>query len=151
MRISFDLDDTLICYHPGSLYEPRLRWYWRLVVNEEPLRLGMRELGRELMRRGHELWVYTTSFRSPFGVAWWLRGHGIRVRRVVNQDVHDRELRRLGHRHGPSKNPSMFGIDLHIDDSAGVGLEGREHGFRVVVVDPLDGDWARRVLAAAGR
>ncbi len=51
-------------------------------------------------------------------------------------------------RHGPSKYPPAFGIDLHIDDSEGVGLEGERHGFTVVVVSPEDPDWVTRVLEA---
>jgi len=48
----------------------------------------------------------------------------------------------------PSKYPPAFGIDLHVDHAEGVATEGREHGFRVVVVSPTDADWAKRVLAA---
>jgi hypothetical protein len=51
-------------------------------------------------------------------------------------------------RHGPSKYPPAFGIDLHVDDSEGVGLEGQRYGFAVVVVSPEDPDWAARVLEA---
>ena len=40
MRISFDLDDTLICYEAGVASEPRLPWYLRLFISDEPLRLG---------------------------------------------------------------------------------------------------------------
>src|SRR5262249_34681987 len=40
MRISFDLDDTLICYQPGVPCEPSLPWHWRLLGGNEPLRRG---------------------------------------------------------------------------------------------------------------
>src|SRR5262245_24272258 len=98
MRISFDLDDTLICYQPGVPHEPNpvprwLRWW----VNE-PLRLGAAALLRDLAAAGHELWVYTTSYRDPFAVRWWFRFHGARIRYVVNQSRHER---RFGTR-GPS-------------------------------------------------
>lgn len=146
MRISFDLDDTLICYQPGVPLESPLRWWQRLLVADEPLRFGSRELVRELWRRGWDVWVYTTSHRPPFQVRVWLRCHGIRVRRVINQDVHDRHLRRSPRDYPPSKNPRAFGIDLHVDDSDGVRLEGEEFGFRVVVVSPHDPEWANRVL-----
>lgn len=148
MRISFDLDDTLICYQPGSVYEPRPPWYWRAVASHEPLRRGARALLRDLRARGHELWVYTTSHRPPLSVKLWLRSYGVRVVRVVNQDVHDRHLRRTVRDYPPSKNPRAFGIDLHVDDSDGVRMEGDEHGFRVVVVSPDDADWVAKVLAA---
>ncbi|NQD57776.1 hypothetical protein HP546_20795, partial [Pseudomonas sp. CM25] len=49
----------------------------------------------------------------------------------------------------PSKLPSAFDIDLHVDDSEGVRLEGVDHGFRVVVVCPKDENWAQKVLDAA--
>ena len=148
MRISFDLDDTLICYQPGVPREPSLSWWWQLVAKDEPLRLGARELLRELIRRGHELNVYTTSYRSPLGVRLWLRGHGIRVREVINQDVHERRLRVHRDDRPPSKNPRAFGFHLHIDDSDGVGEEGRQYGFRVVVISPHDLDWTAKILAA---
>jgi hypothetical protein len=68
---------------------------------------------------------------------------------VVNQDEHDRVVKKSQFPgYVPSKYPPAFGIDLHVDDSEGVAIEGREHGFRVVVVPPSDLDWANRVLAA---
>jgi hypothetical protein len=151
MRISFDLDDTLICYHDGAACEPnRVPWLLRGWF-PEPLRHGARGLLRELARRGWEVWVYTTSYRSPSAVRWWLWWYGIRVGRVINQAVHDRHLRRTPRDYPPSKNPAAFGIDLHVDDSEGVALEGREHGFDVVVIAPDDLDWVEKVLAAVER
>jgi hypothetical protein len=150
MRISFDLDDTLICYQPGVPREPPLLWPWRWLVRDEPLRLGTRDLVKRLQSRGCEVLVYTTSYRSPAGVRLWLRLHGVRVGRVINQDVHDRHLRRDRDSRPPSKNPAAFGIDLHVDDSEGVRMEGRQYGFSVVVVSPDDERWVEKVLAAAG-
>lgn len=147
-RISFDLDDTLICYHQGALYEPRLSFLRRLFLHEEPLRFGARGLLRQLRARGWECWIYTTSYRSPLGVRWWLLMHGIRVAGVINQNVHDRYLRRSPHDYPPSKNPRAFGIHLHVDDSEGVWLEGKQYGFRVVVLSPHDEDWTSKVMKA---
>jgi hypothetical protein len=48
----------------------------------------------------------------------------------------------------PSKYPPAFDIDLHVDDSEGVRMEGDEFGFRVVVVRPDDENWTERVLDA---
>ena len=122
MRISFDLDDTLICYQPGVPCEPGLRWFWRLLASDEPLRQGTRGLISRLRQSGWETWIYTTSHRNPTSVRWWLWCHGIRVRKVINQDVHDRHLRRTHNDYPPSKNPAAFGIDLHVDDSVGVRM-----------------------------
>jgi hypothetical protein len=149
MRISFDLDDTLVCYRADVPQEPRLSWFLRLFVHDEPLRLGAPELMRRLRQRGWEVWVYTTSNRSPAAVRHWLRGHGIRSDGMVNQDAHDRHLRRSSQDRPPSKNPAAFGIDLHVDDSDGVRMEGEQHGFQVVVVTPDDRDWTAKVLRAA--
>jgi hypothetical protein len=146
MRISFDLDDTLICYHPDVPREPRLPLLYRLLAGDEPLRLGARSLLKTLRDRGCELWIYTTSYRSPAAVRLWLWCHGLRVARVINQAVHDAHFPRTGHHYPPSKNPGAFGIDLHIDDSDGVRMEGEQHGFSVVVVSPDDPAWTEKIL-----
>lgn len=142
MRISFDLDGTLVV-PPGGPRE-RLRPWWRRWRRREPMRLGTRDLMAALALRGCEVWVYTTSHRSPRAVRGWLRGAGAKVAGVVNQDAHDRVVGRGG----PSKDPRAFGIDLHVDDLEGVRWEGDRLGFEVLVIAPDDPDWAARVLAA---
>jgi hypothetical protein len=138
----------LICYQPGALYEtnrvPRLLRHWF----PEPLRLGTPALIEELTRQGHSVWVYTTSHRPPGAVRLWLRLYGIRVGQVVNQRRHEQVVKLDGFRHWPSKYPPAFGIDLHVDDLEGVGMEGKEHGFRTVIVSPEDPFWAEQVLKA---
>lgn len=142
MRVSFDLDDTLICYHDGARHEPTRVWRPFRPWLHEPLRFGARDLLRELAAE-HELWVYTTSYRDPWGVWWWLRCYGVSVRYVVNQHRHERVLGRRG----PSKVPARFGIRLHVDDSWGVWAENR-WDRNVCVVAPGDPDWADAVRAA---
>jgi len=148
VRISFDIDDTLICSQDDAPREPNrvprlLRPWFR-----ESLRAGARDLMRGLAAEGHEIWVYTTSLRDPARLKLWFRLYGIPIRRVINDAEHDRIMARLGFTDRPSKYPSHFNIDLHVDDSEGVALEGRRHGFAVVVVSPTDPDWAMRVRAA---
>jgi hypothetical protein len=140
--VSFDIDDTLVCAPgvPTEQFVPR----WRRLWYAELLRQGTRALMRDLLRRRCGLWVYTTSYRSPRHLRGWFGSIGISLAGVVNQGLHDRVVGRRG----PSKYPPAFGIDLHVDDSEGVGLEGQRHGFAVVVVSPDDPDWASRVLAA---
>jgi hypothetical protein len=70
------------------------------------------------------------------------------VSTVVNNVLHNRALTVHGLSNTPSKFPPAFDIDLHVDDSEGVRSEGHDHGFRVVVVDPQDENWAQRVLDA---
>jgi hypothetical protein len=145
MRISFDIDDTLVCSANVPTEQHLSRW-WRLWYAER-LRSGTQALMGELIRRRCELWIYTTSYRSPRYLRGWFRCLGVSLAGVVNQARHERVVGRQG----PSKYPPAFGIDLHVDDSEGVGLEGERHGFAVVVVSPGDVGWAVRVLEAVER
>jgi hypothetical protein len=145
MRISFDIDDTLVC-GPSVPVEQFVAW-WRRWRYPEPLRVGTRDLMRELICRRCEVWIYTTSYRSPRYLRGWFRSLGIRLGGVVNQDRHERVVGRQG----PSKYPPAFEIDLHIDDSEGVWEEGRLHHFPMVVVSPEDPAWVLRILEAVER
>ncbi|WP_082069135.1 hypothetical protein [Pseudomonas sp. ES3-33] len=148
IRISFDIDDTLACQlHHCSVEASRLpacvhRWLG------EPLRIGTRSLTQELRRQGCSIWVYTSSGRTPSYIRRWLLLYGIRVDGVVNSVLHSRALTAHGLSNAPSKFPPAFDIDLHVDDSEGVRIEGHDHGFRVVVVHPQDESWAQKVLDA---
>lgn len=148
IRISFDIDDTLACQlHHCAVEQSRLpacihRWLG------EPLRIGTRSLTRELRRQGCSIWVYTSSGRTPSYIRRWLMLYGIRVDGVVNSVLHNRALTVHGMSNTPSKFPPAFDIDLHVDDSEGVQIEGVDHGFRVVVVHPEDKHWEQKVLDA---
>ena len=50
---------------------------------------------------------------------------------------------------GCSKYPPAFGIELLIDDSAGVELEGKRYGFAVLRIDPDDDAWCGKVIGRA--
>lgn len=151
LRISFDIDDTLACQalhsdaEPSRLPEFVHRWLG------EPLRIGTRSLIRELRRRNCSVWIYTSSGRTPAYIRRWLMLHGIHVDGVVNSVRHKHALTERGLSHAPSKLPSAFDIDLHVDDSEGVQIEGLYHGFRVVVVRPDDQQWAQQVLGAVAQ
>ncbi len=142
MRISFDVDDTLVC-DPSVPTEQYVRW-WKRWWYPEPIRLGTRTLMRGLHAGGHQLWIYTTSYRPARYLRGWFRSFGVPIYGVVNQHRHERVVGRQG----PSKYPPAFGIDLHVDDSEGVAEEGKRHRFGVVVVAPADREWVARVLKA---
>jgi hypothetical protein len=148
IRISFDVDDTLACQpHHAAAEHSRLpamvhRWLG------EPLRTGTRRLTRELRRQGCSIWVYTSSGRTPSYIRRWLLLYGVHVDGIVNSVRHSHALTVHGFANAPSKFPPAFGIDLHVDDSEGVRIEGNDYGFRVVVVRPDDENWAQRVIDA---
>ncbi|MCC3157276.1 hypothetical protein LJ737_08500 [Hymenobacter sp. 15J16-1T3B] len=140
MRVAFDLDNTLIrSAHPFALETPRLGWLARLLGHEQ-LRRGTKALMRHCQQQGWEVWVYTTSYRSSGYIRRLFGLHGIRLAGVVNQTRHERTVTARC-----SKHPPTFGIDVLVDDSEGVRLEGERHGFRVLVVRPEDEEWVETV------
>ncbi|WP_054894157.1 MULTISPECIES: haloacid dehalogenase-like hydrolase [unclassified Pseudomonas] len=149
VRISFDIDDTLACLpHHSPEEHSKLPGFVHRWLGE-PLRIGTRALIRDLRRQGYSVWIYTSSGRTPSYIRRWLLLYGIRVDGVVNSDRHQHVLNVNGLQNPPSKFPPAFDIDLHVDDSEGVRIEGDDHGFRVVVVCPKDKNWAQKVMDAA--
>jgi hypothetical protein len=146
MRIAFDIDGTLTPLGDGQFSSVHLPFPMRMVFRE-PLREGAIQLMRELHADGHDLWIYTSSLRSKSYIYLWFLLFGIRLGGAINGDTHSSAVRDRPAR--PSKFPPAFGIDLLIDDSAGVEIEGKAHGFTVLVVEPGDMDWAAKVRAAA--
>jgi hypothetical protein len=151
MRVSFDLDDTLICYQQGVPREPsRIPFFLKPWLNE-PLRQGTRALITELKAQGCDVWVCTSSSRSPFLVRVWLALYGVWINNVVTQETYVAYLKRFPDSKPPSKNPRVFGIELHIDDSEGVKREGELYGFDVLVIAHDDEQWAERVLQTVAK
>jgi hypothetical protein len=145
MRIAFDLDGTLtpigIGQFSASVASLPMSLFFR-----EPLRDGAVQLMRELSSNGHELWIYTSSLRTRFYIWLWFLSVGVRLKGVVNGDVHAKITH--GKTSKPSKFPPAFGIDILVDDSVGVEIEGRKHGFRVLTVLPCDSNWTHKVIQA---
>src|SRR5262245_27162960 len=151
MRIAFDLDDTLIPSHPDLFAVERPRGLLGRLFAAEHFRHGTGELLGALARHGCDLWVYTTSLRSPRYIRALFRCYGVRLGGAINSETHWAWLRRQPPSHHCSKYPPAFGIDLLVDDSAGVWQEGQQFRFNVLRVAPSDGDWAARVLAEVNR
>jgi hypothetical protein len=148
MRISFDVDDTLVLH---GLKVPSERGRFPAFLNlllTEPLRSGTCALMQELRRRGCSIWIYTSSGRTTFDIRLWLFLHRIRVDGIVNDERHRRALASHKFDRLPSKYPPAFDIDLHVDDSEGVRLEGETHNFKVVVIHPEDLRWKEKILNA---
>jgi len=151
VRIAFDLDDTLIPSGLGTFpVEPPPGWLGRLLV-QELLRERSARLLRALRRHGCEVWVYTTSFRSPLHVRRLFLCYGVWVGGVINGDRHARWLESQGRRFSCSKYPPAFGIDLLIDDSEGVQIEARQYQYRMLHVRPDERDWDEKIVAEVNR
>jgi hypothetical protein len=151
MRIAFDLDDTLIPSSPDLFPVERPRGILGRLFAPEALRRGAPALMQALVSHHCDVWVYTTSSRSQRYIKALFRWYGIRLGGAINQDIHWEWLKRQQPAGRCSKYPPAFGIDLLIDDSEGVRMEGQQFGFRVVRVRPDDPDWVQAVVAEVNR
>ena len=144
MRISFDLDDTLFVSEKKFKTEKAPRFPFNLLYKEQ-LRQGTVGLMKRLCAEGVEVWIYTTSFRSERYIRGLFALYGIRPDAVVNGERHAREVQRTRKDAMPSKYPSRYKIDLHIDDDVSVLQNGRTYGFRVLIVGEQDDEWADKI------
>lgn len=145
MKISFDLDDTIISRSRFSLEREPLM---AKIIGAERIRLGILRLFRELRARKHKIYVYTTSYRSKIKIKLMFLSYGIPVDFVINQQLHERTVRRKGK--NVSKFPPEFDIDIHIDDSIGVEMEGEKFGFKTIIVEVGAENWVDKVLNKIG-
>jgi hypothetical protein len=137
MRISFDLDETLISRNIDWEVEPDLKGFRG---DEERLRKGTVELFKWIREQNHEIWIYTNSYRGWKDLDSWFQDCGIPVDGVINQVVHDQKRDEQNQKCKLEKNPEWFGIDLHFDDSEELAEQERIHK-----IDPLDSSWTDRV------
>ena len=142
MKISFDLDDTIV---PGNKsFTTEHQTPFQKLLGIEPIRIGTIKLFKELKRRNHEIGIYTTSFRSFFRIKFLFLSNGFVVNFIINQKSHSRKLNEENIQ--CSKYPPAFNIDLHIDDSIGVEIEGQKYGFETIIVDEREPDWVNLIL-----
>lgn len=144
MEISFDLDSTLIPH--GNEFESENRSWFAKFIGIEEVRKGTKKLIDELKHQGHNIHIYTTSYRAKWRIRTTLLYHGIRVNQIITQAKNERVLK--SHGIHASKYPSLFSFDLHIDDSKGVEIEAKRLNFNVIIVDPLDTDWSEKIKKA---
>jgi hypothetical protein len=145
--ITFDLDDTLICWQSEIPTEHvSLPWHYKW-FNIEPLRYGTVDLFKQLRNYGWQIGIYTTSHRKPKYIKKLFNLHGLNLDLVINQDKHEKIIKNLLVKRKPSKLPNRVNSMLHIDNSEGVLIEGKRFHFRVLIVDPLDYNWTEKILA----
>jgi hypothetical protein len=150
LRVAFDLDDTLIARRHAFPAEPR--GLLARLGTREPLRAGTVGLFRHLAAQGHELWIYTGSYRHPRAVWWLFRAYGLTLRGVITAHEHERVVLADFQAYPPCvKYPPAFGIDVLVDDAEGIALEGLRLGFPVIRLDPADPDWTGTVRAGLER
>lgn len=142
MIISFDLDDMLI---PGvKSFDTISQNLFQKIFSSEKLRLGTIELFKILRSQGHEIYIYTTSYRKRYKIWWMFMLYGVSVNRVINREIH---INTLGEHAGMySKFPPAFNIDVHVDDSKGVETEGKRHNFKTIIIEENDNNWINTVI-----
>ncbi|MDJ1471966.1 HAD family hydrolase [Cytophagaceae bacterium DM2B3-1] len=140
MRIAFDLDDTLLCSRYRFPTELPTRSFFARVISYEQLREGTKELFEFCKTQGWQTWIYTTSYRTPSYIRriFWL--YGIRLDGVINQSIHERKVSVRS-----SKYPPTFGIDILIDDSKGVEIEGQKYSFKVCCIKVGEEKWIEKI------
>lgn len=138
MKISFDLDDTIISTNKFSLEK---KSFWSKIIGAERIRLGTIKLFKELRTQDHQIYVYTTSYRSKVKIKLMFLYYGIPVDFVINQYLHEKRVRK-----NISKFPPEFDIDIHIDDSFGVEMEGKKFGFKTIIISANNENWVNEIL-----
>lgn len=141
MKISFDLDDTLIAKNKFKLERSNLL---QKLFGIERIREGTVDLFKELKKQKHTIYIYTTSYRSELRIKCMFYSYGISVDYIINQQKHLSKIKKENFR--CSKFPPMFKIDIHIDDSLGVELEGQKYGFQTIVISETDENWTQTIL-----
>jgi hypothetical protein len=144
MKISFDLDDLLIC--GVKKFENEKSNFLTKLFGTEAIRLGTVDLLKRLKADNHQIFIYTTSLRSHFRIWLTFKLNGITLDGVINKIIHDRQNK--NYKNPASKFPPMFNIDLHIDDSEGVKREGIAHNFKVVIINENDHNWTEKIMNA---
>ncbi|WP_445455116.1 HAD family hydrolase [Flavobacterium sp. HNIBRBA15423] len=142
MNISFDLDSTLIPY--SNEFETERRNLLAKFIGIEKIRKGTPKLIRKLQEEGHQIHIYTTSYRKKFQIRITFKYYGLSVNKIVNQIENRQILTQLNL--NSSKSPNTFGFDIHIDDSKGVEMEGEKFNFKTIIVDPNDKNWEETII-----
>ena len=110
----------------------------------EQIRKGAVELFKELKKLNHTVGIYTTSFRSCVRIKLLFLLNGFLLDFIINQRRHLRKLDSGSIQ--CSKYQAAFNIDLHVDDSCGVEIEGQRYGFQTIIIDQEQSEWVNLVL-----
>ena len=144
VKISFDLDDTLIPSDRAN-FPTMKRNLLQLLLMVEPIRAGSVQLINNLKSDGHVVGIYTTSFRSSFRIWLQFLMYGLSMSFIINEYLNRKSLDDL--HITASKYLPAFEIDLHADDSPGVDIEGERFCFNTVIVEQQNLNWVSSVLS----
>lgn len=126
--------------------EPELKFPHNLRYRER-LRLGTPALLNKIRDSGINLWIYTTSFRSEHYIRGLFKHYGVKLDRVINGQTHQNDVQRNFKEILPSKMPSRYRIDLHVDDELSVKQYGDIYGFKMFLLNEENPDWAEQLWA----
>ncbi len=139
MRISFDLDQTLLT--ATNEFPTEKQNLFQKVLRFEPLRLGTINLMKEILEKGHEIWIYTCSSRPKHYVYELFIRHGIEISGIINRKKHVTNL--SVEKRTLAKFPPAFGIEIHIDNSDNVKIYSGIFGFNAIIVKPENENWTQ--------
>ncbi|MDE6665835.1 MAG: HAD family hydrolase [Ruminococcus sp.] len=146
MIVSFDLDETLFINPEKVPAENKLRFPLDRIYRDR-LRKGTLELLQWINNSGIKLWIYTTSCRSERYIKNIFRHYGVKIDNIINGKRHAEEVQKNNTEILPSKYPSKYHIDLHVDDEISVYQNGISYGFRVYLLKENDIDWINNIRA----
>lgn len=144
MIVSFDLDETLFVNSEKVPAENSLDFPLDRIYRDR-LRKGTPELLQWINRNNIELWIYTTSFRSERYIKGIFRNYSIKIDNIINGKRHAKEVQGNNTEIMPSKYPSKYHIDLHVDDEISVYQNGISYGFRVYLLKENDTHWINNI------
>jgi len=139
MIISFDLDDTLI--PTSTKFAVEKQNILQKIFKIEKLRIGSLELFEEIKKRKYDVYIYTTSYRSKLRIKTMFLSYGISIKSIINQQEHNKFVKIAS-----SKYPPKFNIDIHIDDSIGVQMEGEKYNFKTIIVSKENEFWCKQII-----
>ena len=140
MKVAFDLDNTLIRNDFDFPLEIPQKKLFAGLFGTEKIRSGTKEIFDYCKNQNWETWIYTTSFRSTFRIKTLFWVHNIQLNGVINQEIHSREVKVRS-----SKHPPTFGLDVIIDDSEGVKIEGERFNFEAIWIKPDNENWVQEL------
>ena len=146
MKVSFDLDETLFVNPEKVKTEKNFPFPLNRIFKDR-LRKGAVELLKWINKKQFELWIYTTSYRTEMYIRNYFRYYGIKIDHIVNAQRHEKEVQKDRKVTLPSKYPSAYHIDLHVDDELSVYQNGIACGFKVYLLKNDDKEWTGNLKA----